>query len=224
MKIFTCRPQVGARPSVLPPSSTNPGETSGTGRSTRPADLASVELRAGSGTPLHYYLQDTLHAKDAQWGQSNAIFSASFIPTFLVFGVLYRKFPLKTLRFWGTVVAIPQMVPLFIHPVTDALITAAPIGLMGGVATAAYPDLMIRSCPRGLQGTLLMMSAGLYAIVQGPGNAVGTNLCDYFGGFTVCVIAITIVYASILPFLQLVPKRLIDTADRQTPDVAFTAD
>ena len=47
---------------------------------------------------------------------------------------------------------------------TGALIAAAPIGLMGGVATAAYLDLMIRSCPRGLQGTLLMMSLSLYAL------------------------------------------------------------
>jgi Na+/melibiose symporter-like transporter len=171
----------------------------------------------GSGTPLQYYLQDTLHAQDAEWGQWNAIFSASFIPTFLVYGVLCRKFPLRPLLFWGTVVAIPQFVPLlFIHSVTDALIAAAPIGLMGGVATAAYLDLMIRSCPRGLQGTLLMMSVALYAIVTGLGNLLGTNLYDHFGGFTVCVIAITVVYALILPVLLLVPKRLIDTADGQT--------
>jgi hypothetical protein len=46
------------------------------------------------------------------------------------------------------------MVPLlFIHSMTGALIAAVPIGLMGGVATAAYLDLIIRSCPRGLQGT-----------------------------------------------------------------------
>ena len=88
----------------------------------------------GSATPLQYYLQNTLHAEDAQWGQWNAIFAASFIPTFMVFGVLCRKLPLKTLLFWGTVVAIPQLVPLlFMHSVTGALIAAVPIGLMGGV-------------------------------------------------------------------------------------------
>jgi MFS family permease len=179
----------------------------------------------GTGTPLQYYLQDALHAKDAQWGQWNAIFSASFIPTFLVFGILCRKFRLQTLLFWGTVVAIPQMIPLlFIHTVTGALIAAAPIGLMGGVATAAYLDLMIRSCPSGLQGTMLMMSAALYAIVGGLGNVLGTNLYDHFGGFSACVIAITIVYASILPVLLLVPARLVDTADGQKPEVAFAAD
>ena len=50
-----------------------------------------------------------VHTNDAEWGQWNAIFSASFIPTFAVFGILCRRFPLKTLLFWGTLVAIPQI-------------------------------------------------------------------------------------------------------------------
>ena len=172
----------------------------------------------GSATPLQYYLQNTLHAADAQWGQWNAIFAAAFIPTFMVFGVLCQRFPLRTLLWWGTVLAVPQMVPLlFIHSVTGALIAAVPIGLMGGIATAAYMDLIIRSCPRGLQGTTLMMSSGLYFIASRFGDVLGTNLYDYYGGFSVCVIAITVVYALILPTILLVPKHLIATADGQTP-------
>jgi len=67
------------------------------------------------------------------------------------------KFPWRMcqgpLLLWGTVVAVPQMVPLlFIHSIAGAFIAAVPIGLMGGVGTAAYLDLIIRSCPRGLQG------------------------------------------------------------------------
>ena len=179
----------------------------------------------GSATPLQYYLQNNLHAEDAQWGQWNAIFAASFIPTFMVFGLLCRRFPLKTLLLWGTVVAVPQLVPLlFIHSVTGALIAAVPIGLMGGVATAAYLDLIIRSCPRGLQGTTLMMSSSLFFIASRFGDVLGTNLYDHYGGFTACVIAITVVYALILPTLLLVPKRLVATADGQTPEFGFAAD
>ena len=163
--------------------------------------------------------QNTLHASDAQWGQWNAIFAASFIPTYIVYGLLCRKFPLKTLLWWGTVLAVPQMVPLlFINTVTQALIAAVPIGLMGGLATGAYLDLIIRSCPRGLQGTTLMMSSSLYFVVVRFGDVLGTNLYDRYGGFTVCVIAITIVYALILPALLLVPRHLITTADGQAPD------
>ena len=179
----------------------------------------------GSTTPLQYHLQNTLHATDAQWGQWNAIFAASFIPTFIVYGVLCRKFPLKTLLLWGTVFAVPQMVPLlFIHSVTQALIAAIPIGLMGGLATGAYLDLIIRSCPRGLQGTTLMMSSSLYFVVVRFGDVLGTHLYDRYGGFTVCVIAITTVYALILPALLLVPKYLTATADGQAPELEAAAD
>jgi MFS family permease len=168
----------------------------------------------GSVTPLQYHLQNTLHATDAQWGQWNAIFAASFIPTFIVYGILCRSVPLKTLLLWGTVAAVPQMVPLlFIHSVTGALIAAMPIGLMGGVATGAYLDLIIRSCPRGLQGTTLMMAGSLYFVVTRFGDVLGTTLYDHYGGFTICVIAITAVYALILPTLLLVPKSLVATAD-----------
>ncbi len=131
----------------------------------------------GSTTPLQYHLQNTLHATDAQWGEWNAIFAASFIPTFIVYGLFCRKFPLKTLLLWGTVLAVPQMVPLlFIHTMTQALIAAVPIGLMGGLATGAYLDLIIRSCPRGLQGTTLMMSNSLYFVVVRFRDVLGTNL------------------------------------------------
>jgi hypothetical protein len=133
--------------------------------------------------------------------------------------LLCRRFSLKTLLWWGTVAAVPQMVPLlFIDSVTQALIAAVPIGLMGGVATGAYLDLIMRACPRGLQGTTLMMSSSLYFVVQRFGDVLGTTLYDRYGGFTVCVIAITIVYALILPALLLVPKDLIATADGQAPE------
>lgn len=168
----------------------------------------------GSATPLQYHLQNALHATDAQWGQWNAIFAASFIPTFIIYGILCRKYALKTLLLWGTVIAVPQMVPLiFIHSVNGALVAAVPIGLMGGIATGAYLDLIIRSCPAGLQGTTLMLSSSLYFVVSRFGDVLGTHLYDYFGGFNVCVIAITAVYAMILPALLLVPGHLIATAD-----------
>jgi hypothetical protein len=174
----------------------------------------------GSATPLQYYLQNSLHAEDVQWGQWNAIFAASFIPTFMLFGVLCRKLPLRTLLLWGTIVAVPQLVPLlFIHSVTGALIAAVPIGLMGGVATAAYMDLIIRACPRGLQGTTLMMSGSLLFVSARFGDVLGTALYDYYGSFTVCVIAITVVYALILPTLLLVPRQLMATADGQSPEL-----
>lgn len=175
----------------------------------------------GSVTPLQYYLQNTLGAKDADWGTWNAIFTASFIPTFLVFAWLCQRYPLRTLLFWGTIVAVPQLVPLlFIKSVPGALIAAIPIGLMGGVATAAYQDLIIRSCPPGLEGSMLMLSGSVYYVASRFGDVLGAKLYDHYGGFTVCVIAITIAYALILPCLALIPKELIATKDGEVRAMA----
>ena len=114
----------------------------------------------------------------------------------MIFGVLCQRFPLRTLLWWGTVVAVPQLIPLlFISSVTGALIAAVPIGLMGGVATAAYMDLIIRSCPLGLQGTTLMLAATVSVISVRFGDVLGTALYDRYGNFFICVIAVTVVYA-----------------------------
>ena len=69
-----------------------------------------------------------------------------------------------------------------------------------------------------------MMTGSLYFVVSRFGDVLGTSLYDRYGSFTVCVVAITIVYALILPALLLVPKHLIATADGQTLKLELAAD
>lgn len=86
----------------------------------------------GSATPLQFYLQNTLHASDTDWGVWNAIFVGSFIPAYMLFGLLCQRVSLKRLLFWATIVAIPQFIPLlFAHGMSQALIIAAAMGLYG---------------------------------------------------------------------------------------------
>lgn len=108
------------------------------------------------------------------------------------------------------------MIPLaFIHSANLALVLAAPIGLMGGVATAAYFDLAMRSCPPGLQGTLMMLVDGVLALSARAGDLLGSWIYNSSPthGFTYCVIATTVVYALILLLIPLTPKTLIATRD-----------
>jgi hypothetical protein len=168
----------------------------------------------GSVTPLQYYMQNTLHATDAQWGEFHAIAFACFLPPLMLYGWLCRRFKLGALLFWGTLIGVPQYIPLlFLHSVNGALLGAAFIGLTGGLASAAYYDLMIRSCPRGLQGTMIMASVALHAIDNRFGDVLGAWLYQSSGGFASCALAITGVYALILPALLLVPRRLTATRD-----------
>jgi MFS family permease len=170
----------------------------------------------GANTPLQFYLTNTLHASDAVYSYYNGIFAAAFIPTFLLYGFLCKMVALDKLLWWGTIIAVPQMVPLaFIHSANLALALAVPIGLMGGIATAAYYDLAMRSCPPGLQGTLMMLVDGVFALSGRGGDLLGSWIYNSSprNGFLYCVIAITVVYALILPLILFVPRQLIATAD-----------
>jgi hypothetical protein len=167
------------------------------------------QVAPGIGTPMQFFLQNTLHSQDAQFGQWWAIYLASFIPTILLYGYLCRRISLRALLWVGTITAVPMMLPLlFIHTIAGALMTAVPLGLMGGLAASAYLDLVIRSAPPRLQGTVMMAAAGLLAVDARLGDLLATWLYDRFGGFPVCVATMTLTNVLILPAILLVPRAL----------------
>lgn len=187
-------------------------------RAIYPAVLAMFlfSFSPGSNTPLQFYLTNELHGSDSVYAYYTGIFAAAFVPMFFLYGYLCRRVSLRKLLWWGTVITVPQMVPLaFIHSANLALAMAVPIGLMGGIATGAYYDLAMRSCPPGLQGTLMMLVDGVYVLSLRGGDILGARIYNSSPshGFLYCVIATTAVYALILPTLLLIPKELIATAD-----------
>jgi MFS family permease len=167
------------------------------------------------GTALQYHLANTLHATDAQVGAFYAIFWGVYIPCFLAYGWLCQRVRLSTLLFWSTLLAIPQMLPLLlVRTAEGALMAAVPMSLMGGFASAAYIDLAIRACPKGLQGTMMMLvTTTAYFVALRLGDVFGTDLYDHHGGFTMTVVASTVVYALMLPVLFLAPRRLTASTD-----------
>jgi MFS family permease len=168
----------------------------------------------GTGTVLQYYMGDTLHASDAQWGAYNAVFSISAVPLFALYGVLSRKYSLNALIWTGAVAGVFQVVPLFfVHTASGMVWAAAVVGVLGGIATPAYMDLLIRSCPKGLEGAMMMTAWSMYALATNFGNLWGTTLYESYGGFVTANIATTIVYALIVPTLLAVPKRLLTRSD-----------
>ena len=187
-------------------------------RAVYPAVLIAFlfQFAPGSNTPLQFYLTDVLHASDAIYGYYYAIFFVSFFPMYLLYAYLCRRVSLNKLLWWGTVITIPQMIPLaFVHSANQAMLMAVPIGLMGGIAITAYYDLAMRACPAGLQGTLMMMVDGVYLLSYRGGDLLGSWIYarSPTHGFLYCVLVTASVYALILPVLLLVPKELTATAD-----------
>jgi MFS family permease len=170
----------------------------------------------GASTPLQFYLTNRLGASDATYSYFTGIFLLSFIPMFLLYGFLCKRVALNKLLWWGTFIMMPQMIPLaFVHSARLALLMAVPMGLMGGIATVVYIDLAMRSCPAGLQGTLMGLVSGVLTLSLRGSDVVGAWIYNSSPthGFLYCVIATTAVYALILPLLPLVPKELSATAD-----------
>jgi MFS transporter len=175
----------------------------------------------GFSTPLLFYLTDHIRASPTQFGLFNAIFAVSFLPTYFLYGYLCPRVSLHSLLWWGTIVAVPQMLPLlFLRTPGQALFVAIPIGLSGGVATAAYVDLLMRSCPKKLEGTGMMIADTGYYTALRFGDVFGAWLYVK-GGFALTAWITTGVYALILPLLLLVPKAVIagHDADERTDEL-----
>jgi Na+/melibiose symporter-like transporter len=170
-----------------------------------------------AGSALQYHLSGDLHGSDAQVGQFFAVFYASFIPTFILYGFLAQRFSLRVLMWVGAIMAVPQMAPLlFIKTADLAVWSALPLGILGGIAQVAFMDLAMRACPEGLEGTMMMLLWSCYWISYRLGDLWGGDLYDHHGGFSVVVWATIGVYAAILPVLLLVPRRIVAGTDAHT--------
>ena len=172
------------------------------------------QFSPGTGTVLQYHIVDHLHATDTQWGAWQGIFFGSFLPIYALYGWLGQKVALRILLWVGFGLAVFQMAPLLlVHDAVGALMAAVPMGILGGIAQAALVDLVIRSAPRGCQGTMMMLFYAFYYFSVRAGDLLGTWIYDKHGGFMPTVVVTIIVYVLILPVILLVPRRLTATKD-----------
>ena len=168
----------------------------------------------GWGTPMFYHLTEHVHISSELFGTFTAMQSLFFLPTTLLYGVLCVRAPLSRLLWWGTIVAILQGPIMFLAqgPVST-IVVAVLYGLSGGFATAAYLDLIMRSCPKGLEGTAMMVAqTSAFALAGSSGNLLGSWIYS-MGGFTWAVIITTLATALIVPVLRAIPPNLTATRD-----------
>ncbi|MDB5417132.1 MAG: ral substrate transporter [Phenylobacterium sp.] len=167
-----------------------------------------------AGSALQYHLSGDLHATDAQVGAFFSVFLGSFVPVYILYGFLAQRLSLTVLMWLGALLAIPQMAPLlFIHSADLAVWSAVPMGILGGIGQVAFLDLAMRACPKGLEGTMMMLLWSCYWISYRLGDLWGGDIYDHHGGFSVAIWATMGVYAAILPILLLVPRRITSGVD-----------
>ena len=167
------------------------------------------QFAPGAGVAMQFHLSNDIHATDSQVGLFYTIFYGGFIPVYGLYAWLAQRIALRPLVWIGGVLAVPQMVSLlFIHSPTGALWAAVPMGLLGGIGQAAFTDLTIRSSPKGLEGTMMMLFLTMYWIANRGGDLWGADLYSHHGGFNTALWATIAVYAAILLVIPFVPKRI----------------
>jgi MFS family permease len=167
------------------------------------------QFAPGAGIAMQFHLSNDIHANDTQVGLFYTIFYAGFIPMYGVYAWLARRVALRPLVWLGGLLAVPQMVSLlFIHSPQGALWAAVPMGLLGGIGQAAFTDVTIRSAPKGLEGTMMMLFLAMFWIAQRGGDLLGADLYQNHGGFNAALWATIAVYAAILLVIPFVPKRI----------------
>ncbi len=177
----------------------------------------------GWGTPMFYHLTEHVGISSELFGTFTALQSLFFLPTSLLYGYLCTRVPLSRLLWWGTIVAILQgpIMWLALGPIST-IVVAILYGLFGGFATAAYIDLIMRSCPKGLEGTAMMMAnTSMFALAGSSGNLLGSWIYSK-GGFASAVIITTLATAVIVPLLRAVPPHLTSTRDGELIDPTTT--
>jgi len=167
----------------------------------------------GWGTPMFYHLTQTVKISSQLFGTFTALQWGFFLPTTLLYGAVCRRTSLTRLLWWGTLVAILQgPIMFFANSASSAIAVAVGFGLFGGFATAAYMDLIMRSCPEGLEGTGVMLSGAALALATNSGNLFGSWIYAR-GGFALAVIVTTLATALIVPVLWWVPANVTATRE-----------
>lgn len=174
------------------------------------------QFSPGTNTPLQFYLTNELQLPDSVYGNVLGIMAAGYVPACLLYGFLCRRMSLHTLLWIATLAYIPEAIPLlFIHSGTTALLMSLPMSLINAFTFAAYWDLALRSCPPGLQGTLMMLVAGGYELAYRGGDIIGARIYASVTshGFLYCVALATLTSAVMLPVLRMIPPELVATRD-----------
>jgi predicted MFS family arabinose efflux permease len=162
-------------------------------------------------TPLLNFLTHDLHLTTGNYGEVTAIQQASFFPSLILYGFLCRRMTLRSLLVLGTLIGVVQWIPvMFVHSLSGAVLWAGIfVGLTGGIATGAYYDLILRSCPKRYTGVGVALAAAVAEVGTRGSDWLGGALMDH-GGFTTCAVVTTAVYALILGLLGLVPRSLTE--------------
>ncbi|HEY3782299.1 MAG TPA: MFS transporter [Fimbriimonadaceae bacterium] len=172
--------------------------------------LFLFEFAPGWGTPLFYFLTNHIHLSESAFGVSQAWLRFGNVAGAVIYPILCTKFRFKPLLNWGTVLAViggPAF--LLIHGPPDANVVSFLAGLSCGVALGSYYDLLVRCCPKELEGVAYMLTIGAFTFAGDASDIFGSWLYDQ-GGFALALGISTAFTALIFIPIAMLPRNIVN--------------
>jgi hypothetical protein len=172
------------------------------------------DFAPGWGTALWFYLAKEIKLSPEMIGVNDSASAACTAAGAVLYGLFCQRWPLKRLLWWSLALGILcGPLYIFIRTAAQAIAIAVVGGLLQGFTNAGFRgDLLMRSCPRGLEGSGRMLGAAASAIAVGSGDYFGAWLFER-GGFGLCLVITTCTTALIMPVLLLLPRHLMAARD-----------
>jgi hypothetical protein len=167
----------------------------------------------GWATPFLYYLSDQLHATPTLFGICKATTLAAIGTAAVAYAWLCHGHGLgRMLRLSVWVNAVAGLLFLVIADAPQAVAICAVVGLATGLGNVAVFDLLLRACPRKLEGTATTLGYAAFAAADVAGDLLGAVLYERFG-FAPCVLLDVVATLSILLLLARLPHLLVATSE-----------
>jgi len=168
------------------------------------------EFAPGWGTPLLFYLTKTVHLSESAYGSSQAWLRFGTVLAALSYTWLCTRFRFKPLLNLGTFLGViggPAF--LLIHTPGQADIVSFLAGVSCGLALTAYYDLLVRCCPKELEGVAFMLTYSVFTLAGDSSDIFGSYLYEG-GGFARALAISTAGTALIFIPIALLPKAVAD--------------
>jgi MFS family permease len=185
------------------------------------AVLALYNFSPGWGTPYFYYLTSHLGLSGEAFGASRAATYAAGAAATLVYSYLCVRVSLKQLLWWAIALNVfPGFLFLLVNSPSQAIVVSALTGFLTGFGNIAVFDLLMRSCPRHMEGTASMIGFSVFGIAGSVGDLLGASAYQSVG-FVSCLVLDAVATVCIVPLLAKLPTSVVSGKDGETGVEAF---
>ena len=128
-------------------------------------------------------------------------------------GFLCVRFSLKQLLWWAIALnVLPGFLFLVITNPAQAVAVSALTGFLTGFGNIAVFDLLMRSCPRHMEGTASMVGFSVFGIAGTAGDLLGASAYQSMG-FLPCLLLDAAATLCVVPLLAKLPVSVVAGRD-----------